>query len=319
MIKDRKVLSPVRHSHWRGVVLKTVKAFGIGFPDQGWGIPFPDCAYFHSLIDLDVYVYWTYNCTGYANSTEPFQEWTSTCKTGPIAKPVVEHELLSMARECSMNMTTDFPMSRVQGRFSVQCVRQEGFETVPADADALLKVILLFVIYAVLGFLIDFPWLWRVYRAVGRIKDNAVRHLESCSSCSLDSTFGSSDHLPLVKYQIVKGSVRNHLILQTISALLLVALLAVTSSVLLLLTSDGYIIALPCVLIPMYSLIGLVSALVFYRKAFILLEVIAGYKENFGDAAAVKARYEEQCSGKPFWYPLRQRDLRNRIFQSLGH
>ncbi|KAH7699786.1 hypothetical protein AAVH_33106, partial [Aphelenchoides avenae] len=135
---DKCFFSRCYHSWWLGITVLTplfcavvlIVAHCIFLPQR--------------LEDADVYVYWTYNCTGYANSTEPFQEWTSTCKTGPIAKPVVEHELLSMARECSMNMTTDFPMSRVQGRFSVQCVRQEGFETVPADADALLKVILLF-------------------------------------------------------------------------------------------------------------------------------------------------------------------------------
>lgn len=29
-----------------------------------------------------------------------------------------------------------------------------------------------------------------------------ISHLKSCSSCTLDATFGSSDHLPLVKYHL---------------------------------------------------------------------------------------------------------------------
>lgn len=242
-------------------------------------------------------MHWTFNCTAYSDSASLFKEWTSTCTAGPIAKSVSEQDLLSAAKQCSMKMTTDVPVSADLGQFFVECQRQRGFETETADVPF---VVVLFLIVFFGGFGVFFYYLmlsW-IYDEVRQIANSATSHLKSCSCCSLDASCGSSEHLPLVKWQLIKSSVRCHLIFQAVLAPLLSALFVVIPT--LLVACRLWIIALPCLLSWTHSLVGIIIFQSLGRKVFILKSTRAS--ETLRDAAAIKAHYEEECNRKPFWY-----------------
>lgn len=242
-------------------------------------------------------MYSTYNCSGYTNTTEPFEVWTSRCKAGPIAKSASEQEILSAAKDCSTNMTTDVPLSGELARFSVECRRREGFETETADIPfgaALFQIALL----GGSGAFFYYPVLSWVYYEVRKIVSGAVSHVKSCSSCSLDAAFGSSDHLPLVQFQLIKDSVRSQLVIQTILAPLFVALFVATPS--LFTGSNWPIIVLPCLLMWSHSIIGLMCFQSLLRKA-VALRLTSYASWRLHDAAAINAEYEKERKKQSFW------------------
>ncbi|KAH7714872.1 hypothetical protein AAVH_17764 [Aphelenchoides avenae] len=251
------------------------------------------------LEKADVNVHWTYNCTGYTDSTSPFREWTTTCKAGPIATPVSEQELFSAGKKCSMEMAPEVPVSGELGRFSVECQRQEGFETETTDIE-FAAALFLIGSFGGLGLFAYYPMLHHAYSYVREIVNNAIGHLESCSECSLGASFGSTDHLPLVQLQLIRGSIRSQLILQMVLAPLFVAVIVVTPNVALLIGSNWPIIVLPCLLMWSHSLICLLSFCSLGRKAF-ALKLMTYSSWRLHDAAAIKAVYDEEYKKQSFW------------------